>query len=79
MIQKPEDWGMKWEPFIKYAGDFQCSHCNFGFIGRETSAWWRYIVGFSSSSPKSSDRPVLGMVILDCPKCQTKVWIHLDE
>jgi len=80
MSKNYAEWGMKWEPSIKQEGFQICPNCGCWLFGEARDngiVWYHYIVGFSSVDPRPSGRnDIVGIFILDCPKCQTKFWQH---
>ena len=72
--------GVKWNPQIPYDGFKTCPHCgcDLYFHAEDRGKnWFCYMVGFSSTIPRKTSRSkIVGIFILDCPRCQTKFWHH---
>lgn len=77
-----KNWGVTFSSAIRYAADFNCQECDeymFGF-----SDGWKYleqVVGFSQDLPFRSSTPErnFGLIIIECPLCFERFWIHCSE
>lgn len=71
-----KDWGCLDLQHIKYAADWRCQRCGFEFSGRNL---YNNVCGFSESAPIAAKNGCTGgMIVTDCPQCQSKSWFHVD-
>ncbi len=76
-MSKRVGWGTFYTPDIRYAGGWQCLDCNYDF-GYPNSV--KVVIGFSTDSPKfTGNDKMVGIVIVECPKCFEKFWFHITE
>ncbi|MDO8590853.1 MAG: hypothetical protein Q7R65_02645 [bacterium] len=70
-------WGEKYNPVMPHAPGLCCPECGgvrLGFgLDRE---WYQSIIGFSFALP-TPKMGAAGVIILECPKCFSKFWVHI--
>ena len=78
-----KDWGMKWNPQIKYDGWHHCPNCDFDLSNQfgvngevDRKLIYNNIVGFNVAIPREGRSDAIGILIFDCPACQSKFWCH---
>jgi len=77
-IQKElHQWGQTYHQAIPHSPGLCCPECGgvrFGW-GRNKE-WYQSIVGFSFELP-TSKMGAAGIIILECPQCFSKFWVHI--
>jgi len=80
--EKLHGWGVRSSPDVQKAGEYRCPECDRDYpVGL---GLYKIIVGFACDEPwqmKHHDDfgTALGIMILECPRCFAKGWIHLYE
>lgn len=74
----PEEWGFSLFD-ARHMTMSDCRNCGYNFFDPA-----EHIIGFTSYPPcKSSaiteEEGEAGSIVLDCPQCQSKWWIHIDQ
>ena len=77
LIQYVKPWGVGYRPSIKYAACHYCPKCEGLQKVGSNRAWFTAVVGFSRNQPRKSDQGI-GILIIECPHCDTRFWSHLD-
>ncbi len=86
----PDAWGQSFHVGIPPHVGWLCPECMEGLSNPEDylknpSGWYSCIIGFSKEIPGGSirsgthrgDRQVIGCVVVSCPHCHTKFFIHV--
>ncbi len=79
MENRPPEWGVEIDPSIAWGNDLQCTRCP-----QELVYWGKMLVGFShvvlkSIGDQSRYRDVVGTLIIQCPNCTKRYWLHCYE
>ena len=73
------DWGVMNNESIPHSLDFECLECGWKY---KTVDAFECVVGFTllrRPIPNSIGGEKIGIVVVECPKCFEKFWIHLQE
>jgi hypothetical protein len=86
----PDAWGQNYHSGIPSHVGWVCPECMNGLsnvdeILSNPGGWYSHIIGFSCEIPGGSirsradrgDRQVIGCVIVSCPHCHSKFFIHV--
>lgn len=79
-IGKYRDWGIDFRSSdIPHSREFRCLYC--GWLYQTLDAY-ECVVGFRllrRPPPLSYGGESIGIVVIECPKCFEKFWLHLKE
>lgn len=84
MSDELNSWGVVLTEAIPYSAGIDCRNCGWQFWLIDYPAAFEYVVGFDShlGALDYFDTPankVKGRMIMECPKCFEKFWIHVHE
>jgi hypothetical protein len=78
-------WGVQWSSFLDRGDNLKCPNCDwkFYYLDGSNSIEYKYetVVGFDLHGPlsKANLNTVVGVLIVECQKCQKKYWYHVGE
>ncbi len=79
-------WGIVYQNDITYSAEYECLECGWEWIDPKRSTLeaikerYKALVGFSTSVVTGSVKShVVGIFIIECPKCFSKFWFHCTE
>ncbi len=80
MPWKWQSWGVFYTSEIPQSKDWRCLECGWSFYDYEpTLDKYRFVVGFSTEMPcYSTQYGIVGILIVECPKCFSKFFFHVQ-
>lgn len=74
-----KSWGVPYTPAIRHSIDFCCLECDWSYSFHRHNRY-NQIIGFSKNVPPTITQiRMAGGIIIECPKCFSIFWIHLQE
>ncbi len=80
-------WGVVYQNGMPYSAEYECLECGWGWIRPEgfkgiadLKERYQSLVGFSTAVIGNSVKShVVGIFIIECPKCFQKFWFHCTQ
>src|SRR3989344_662033 len=76
LVQYVKPWGDSYRESVKYSSYHVCPNCERLQKVRGNRNWFAAVIGFSTYQPRRATGSI-GILILECPYCLTKLWTHL--